>query len=146
MKPWKVLALVAGTLLILAIALGVIWWKRHGPALLQQSQEALAEGETFGRAGTAEQCVNESIRRLDADSAAGMLTALPHSIFLKACAEVAPQLDALCAQVSSQSLTARVGWSAEQCRARGARSPHCPQLLQILAPTCKDAGANARGG
>lgn len=146
MKPWKVLALVAGSLLILAIALGVIWWKRHGPELLQQSSDALTEGRTFGRAGTAEQCVDESIRRLEADSAAGMLTMLRHSLFLRACVEVAPELDALCARDSTHSIFERAKSYAELCRARGARSPYCPQVLQGVTSACDKAGANSRGG
>ena len=135
MRTWKLIAIVVGAAVVIAVVLAGDWWGRNGPKLLQASRAELQAGRDRGRVATTEQCIDDSIRRLDADSA-GILATVRQSFFVKGCVEAAADLRTFCARDTTHGMMARARWYANLCLAKKAKSPYCPQLLQPLAMAC----------
>ena len=145
MRPFKWILIVLGALAVAGIAAGVLWWRRHGPELVEGAQREMADGRAYGRHGTAAQCVDSTLRRLD-PARSGIATVVGLSLFAQACSEVASELPALCQQVSAGSLVGRMKRLVGFCTERGIRNPACAQVLQPVAELCKRRQPAASGG
>lgn len=139
MRALKWTAIIVGGLVVILVVAGSLWWRTNGKAFMDAARTEGAAGESLGLTVTAQQCLDESVRRLEADSSVAVTTAMKHSFFLQGCIRKARELPALCARDTTSSVLARTKWAAEACRLYGAKSPFCPNLIQTVGMACDSA-------
>lgn len=143
MRTIKILLGIVGVFVALLVIGGFVWWKRNGGALLETVRLATEAGQHFGRSRTAEECIDETLRRLvPAQSNLGGV--IEHSTFLRSCAESAAGLDEVCVRDRDVGLRERLTRQAERCRLAAAKSVFCPQVLQSLDALCRGRTSGGR--
>lgn len=134
-KVALVLGIVAA-IIVLVIGAGWIAWRRFGPAMVQQGQHAMTEGQGFGRTATAQQCVTEVLTR-HGNTSVGFTNTIVQSLFLKGCLDTGSELSALCAQSPGTGALSGANWARGMCRARGQGDRYCPMVVQPLLEACR---------
>ena len=143
-KVALVLGIVAG-LIVLVVGAGWVAWKRFGPAMVQQGQRAMTEGQGYGRTATAQQCV-DSVLTAHGGTSIGFGNTIVQTLFLKGCLETGSELATLCAQNTGTGVLADANWKVAICRARQLADRYCPMILQPLLEACRRrAPPGARG-
>ena len=134
MKFKTVLWLLAGAFALL-IGGGFLWWRKHGPELMQKAKLAIDEGHALGLRANGLQCVDSTLSQLDPkEPKLGSTVRL--GLFFRSCAEKSSGLPAICAQDTSSSLMGRMRWIQRVCKERGVSNPMCPSVLNPLAELC----------
>src|SRR5207237_10624804 len=65
-KTVHVVLIVIGIMLGLIVcvfALGYVWWRHNGPAMVQEAQQTYKEGQAVGRAITMAGCIDTALAR-----------------------------------------------------------------------------------
>lgn len=115
-----------------------MWVRENKDRLIQQGQEARAEGERFGATATQEECVDEAVVRLKARP--GLIQEVSHKFFLVACIKVAKQTPGFCNEVPPvEEIIKGSAYTLRKCSALGMPGDQpCFRLLQGVQLVCHD--------
>jgi hypothetical protein len=132
------LILVIGiALAVLAVFLGIRWFRSHEGELREQGRAVVAEGQDFGRGKDAEACVAESFARLKRCD--GFICEAKTKVFLQHCVSTSNVPPAFCEGVPRRSeILASATWALEECaRRRLANDRPCTRLVGALQEACE---------
>lgn len=124
-------ALVA--LVVIAIAVGGIWWKRNGAGLQDQAMEASRDGARFGMVRDEQACFAEGRRRAaESTSFQGTFTV---GAFVRACMEYSKPTPGFCDNVPPPTSIGRTAaWQAQRC----GEDMLCRNVSQVQQAYCND--------
>ena len=155
MPTWaKVLIVIVVVVVVLGIAAAVASFlvvRRFGPAVIEETKQAMAEGQEYGRRTDDVGCLNEGVARQA--RVTGFRDMLKNNFFTRSCLEVARPTPGFCADVPRRlEYTKSIGWQAQQCKRYGlGPEQQCSQFFQQIqqyceerpAPPADDANSNA---
>ena len=141
MPKWaKVLLAIgcgAGILLILAAIGGYYFISSHKDQWVAEAKKVDEEGRVFAAGKTANDCVDEALRRLQIHS--GFMDEVRTRTFLRGCLEAAADSPGVCDGVPPHREIIRTAtWSLRDCARRGMpQSQPCTRALQELQTYCE---------
>lgn len=140
MPKWlKVVLIIFGGFAFLCLATagaGYVWFTENKDKLKGVGDRAKSEGAAFAYNRTAEDCVDEALRRLE--NHRGIVEQAENKLFIKACLEKAQRPPQFCDGVPPRSeLMATATWSVERCVAKGKTNDQdCARLMQAIVEAC----------
>jgi hypothetical protein len=131
-----VLGLIVGI-----VALGYVWWRHNGAAMVQQAQQTYREGQAIGRAITTAACIDTVFARHASDHSASLLHQVNEQMFFDGCLRWSRATPGLCDTIPSghgvKDLLRFATWSVDQCRRRGLQDAQCPNVVKPLERYCE---------
>jgi hypothetical protein len=140
MPAWlKIILIVIGVFVLLMIGFGVtmfLYFNQHKEEWMKASSAAKQEGQAYGEGKDANQCVDESVRRLG--TCAGLQCEVVTRIFMQNCFTKAAPSPQLCTGIPKRSEILRSAkWSLEECGRRGlSGNQPCGRLMQEVQRYC----------
>lgn len=140
MPKWLkvVLALFAGLMVLCGVSGFVAWrWLDNNKERLKSMGDAAArDGTAWGRTHDANSCVDEALRRNDAEG--GIVNEAGHGIFMRACLDTAPRPAGFCDGVPPKNeIFQTAEWVVKKCLAlnRAGDQP-CTRLVKAIQESC----------
>lgn len=151
MPTWLrvLLALFLAAMVLLAggAFLAYRWFHAHRAEIVESGTAVRREAVAFGRGRDSRQCVDESVRRLNASR--GFTGEVKTRLFLGGCLSVAAEPPGFCESVPRQSeIVASAEWTINECRNLDAADiSRCSRLMQEVLRHCDpdQAGGRSRG-
>lgn len=148
-KTLHVVLIVIGImfgLIVCVFALGYVWWRHNGPAMVQQTEQTYKEAQAVGRSITTAACLDTAIARHANDHSASLLHQVNEQVFLEGCLRWSRETPGLCDTTPSgrgvKDLLRFATWSVDQCRRRGLQDAQCPNVLKPLQHYCARRAAS----
>lgn len=135
----RILLIIVGVfvlMIVTAVSIGYVMFKRHGPQLKSRIEKSVAEGEAFGKGRPDSECVDEAFAHLK--RCTGFVCEADAQLFLTSCLAEAEPTAALCIGVPKpDSLRETIRWSLEECEKRGMpRNQRCTRLIGAIQSHC----------
>lgn len=146
MPNWlRALLAIFGVLVLVVVAIGFAafrWMKVHGTEFAERSKAVVAEGRTFGEGKSANDCVEEGLRRARASS--GFMASVNVRVFSSACFRAATVPPDFCSAVPT-SIMDSARWASEQCSKRKLGGDQaCIGVFQEMTVACERRSGAAR--
>ena len=142
-KTVHVVLIVSGImfgLIVCVVALGYVWWRHNGPAMVQEAQQTYKEGQAVGRAITTAGCIDTALARHASTHSASLVRQVNEQMFIEGCLRWSRVTPGLCDTIPSgrgvKDLLRFATWSVDQCHRRGLRDAQCPNVLKPLQHDC----------
>lgn len=135
MPAWLkvLLAIGCGFVLMLIIigAAGIYFFRSHKDQWLAEAKKVDEEGRAYAAGRTANDCIDESLRRLRVHS--GFMDEVRIRTFLNGCLDASAESPQLCEGVPPQSEILRTAqWSIGECARRGMpRNQPCTRVHEV---------------
>ena len=144
MPTWmKVLLIIGGMLVVLAIVVGVAGYfvmRKYGPGLLEAGKQTIAEAQEYGQRTDNEGCLNEAVSRQA--RAQGFTEIIKNGIFVRACLDASRPTPGFCDGVPGRlEFMKSARWQLDQCARYGLKQEQqCGQLFQQVQQFCEMRG------
>ncbi len=143
-KTVHVVLIVIGIMLGLIVcvgALGYLWWRHNGPAMVQEAQQTYKEGQAIGRSSTTAACLDAAFARHASDHSASLVHQVNEQMFFEGCLRWSRETPGLCDTIPSghgvKDVLRFATWSVDQCRRRGLQDSGCPNVFKPLEHYCQ---------
>jgi hypothetical protein len=116
---------------------GYRWIESHQGELHQQAEQVRKEATEFAQGRDAEQCIAESLARLDRCD--GIICDVRTKVFLGFCLDKTGIPANVCATIPKRGdFSASAKWSIDECARRGrARDQRCMRIIATLQEQCE---------
>ena len=141
MPTWlKVILILLAALAVVVAGLGYAgyrWLDSHKGELRQQGLQVRKEAEEFARGKDAEQCIAESLARLDRCD--GIVCDVRTKLFLNTCLQKTGIPPNVCATLPKRTeFITSAKWAMEECARRGrSNDQRCARIIATLQERCE---------
>jgi hypothetical protein len=145
----KVLLIIGGVLVVLAVVVGVAGYivvRKYGPGLMAAAEKSVNEGREYGRQTDNEGCVNEAASRHAHVKGFGEM--VKNGVFMRACLEASRPTPGFCDGVPGRlEFMKSADWQLDRCKRYGLTpQQQCGQLFQQVQQFCEQRGFRGGGG
>ena len=140
MPRWLKVVLIVLAVVVLLCGLSSAgaygWFNENKERLKGVGERAKKEGATFASQHSAEECVDEGLRRLSEHS--GIVDQAENKLFLKECLQRATRPAGFCDDVpAGGQIIQSATWAVHRCFAKGKTDDqNCARMMQVLQEIC----------
>ena len=131
-------------IILLVVAGGVWFWKRHGTSMIDDSKAAYVQGTREGSATDEKGCLEAAISRYQ--ERRGFANGIANNVRLGSCLDASRAVPDFCQSVpSADNPFLLATFSAQRCEQSGLKNdPFCPQMFQQVAKYCSSEGRRTK--
>jgi hypothetical protein len=148
-KWLKVLLIVSGAAVIFIVGIGVaatMWLSANKESFKRQGEALLAEARTFGAVHDQNECLDESMKRVDGCGAVSFVCQAEAGIFLQHCLESSKPTEGFCDGVPDKNAVMDTAmYRIAKCESLGGRKGDgpCGRVLASVERYCQARATNA---